>query len=596
MEYSLSAIEKSLLHVEHAEGQTEKCHESVRERIIHLWDMCSHIIVALFVTVLLAGSLSLLERALTSPAPSLDGITRAAKIGLETSPRWHRLLGVSTAHAAGGYGALIVSIEPSSVKLHPGESTHVRVNMKNIGAQAWKKSGRGYLSVYTYEPKYHVSPYRGSSWWSDHQTGQLVEDDVKPGEVGTIDFFVYAPPNFEGNLTETFRIAAEEVSWVDGGTFVLPMKVAESELEEPTEQEIIVEADTDATGYTATLVVTSATRVVAAANQPISFKALFENTGTKLWRTYELHTAGTALAAEDLSVAYHPSWPSSKVAIARSAKVTPGSTEVVDFMFRAPSTKGEHQLRFQLVANGVNVEGGVIDIPVEVTTDAQMVVSDPVREERVVLEGAVMDVPRVRVGIDTLEGEAIFSANSDVRVVEADARLLRMVIPSGQPMRVAWNGSQYVFESGGNVLLADNYLRFEGVNGAETIFTVTSYSDVRSYNTSFNDNRFRDTLEVHYNTRRDRTWLINELPIEHYLYGLDESSGKAPEEYLKSLVTAARTYALYMWEHKTKYDGEFIDLKGTAADQVYHGYGAQERHPSVTKAVDDTKGVTIQYA
>jgi peptidoglycan hydrolase-like amidase len=205
-----------------------------------------------------------------------------------------------------------------------------------------------------------------------------------------------------------------------------------------------------------------------------------------------------------------------------------------------------------------------------------------------------MEEPRIRVGLAKVKNEMIFHANTDVMLAVGDARERQATIPMKQPMRVAWNGTQYVFETGGNILLLSDYPRFFGNDSAQTIFTVTSLDDVRSWNTNLNDNQFRDTLELRHNGE-GTTWLVNELPMEYYLYGIDETSNSAPQEYHKALLTAARTYALYMWEHKTKYKGEHIDVRATTADQVYHGYGAEIRRPNVVKAIDATRGVTVQY-
>ncbi len=607
MEYSLSSIEKTLLCSNIESGELKKCRESIRERWTRIWDTASHILVALFATVALAGSLAVFEHAVSAPQSAPEGISRSHLIGL--APSLNDLLGIPTAHAASGYDALMVNVEPSAVHLQPGGSARVQVNVKNIGTETWESEGDAYVSLYTFEPRYHVSPYRGPSWWNDHQTGKLLEQSVAPGQTGTVEFFVYAPPGFEGELTETFRLAAEDVAWFEGGTLSLKMTVGtvearraqtlledEAEVSSETEVEENEVAETDETGYEAKLLVTSATQVRTKPNSPISFKAIFENTGEKLWRSYELHSAQTALASEPLSIAYHPSWATNKIALARSASIAPGSTEMVDFIFRSPSTAGNHTVRFQLVANGIEIPGGVIEIPVEVTSSAATIIDAPAKGDLVYIDGAMIEEPRVRIGIDTVESEAIFSADTEVRILEGDDRILRGSVPAGQAMRVVWNGTHYVYESAGEIMITEDYLHFEGGNGRDTIFTVSSFSDVRSWNTVWNDNKFRDSIEVRHNDRRDRTWIINELPIDDYLYGLDETSGNAPEAYLEALVTAARTFAMYNWETKTKYAGEFIDMKNTSADQVYHGYNAEVRRPSVIKAVDDTAGVTIQYA
>jgi stage II sporulation protein D len=108
-----------------------------------------------------------------------------------------------------------------------------------------------------------------------------------------------------------------------------------------------------------------------------------------------------------------------------------------------------------------------------------------------------------------------------------------------------------------------------------------------------NDNTFRAKLELRYVPDTDNVWTINELPIELYLRGLAETSEISPFEYQKALHTAARTYANYHVQRNTKHGGIFhIDAK---YDQVYRGYGAEERSPSIVRAVNDTRGKIVTY-
>ena len=82
-------------------------------------------------------------------------------------------------------------------------------------------------------------------------------------------------------------------------------------------------------------------------------------------------------------------------------------------------------------------------------------------------------------------------------------------------------------------------------------------------------------------------------PFELYLRGLAETSEISPFEYQKALHTAARTYANYHIRRNTKHGGVFhIDAK---YDQVYRGYGAEARSPSITRAVNETRGKIVTY-
>ena len=505
------------------------------------------------------------------------------------------LLIAPSVHARAGYDGLVVSVSPQSVSVASGEAQTVRVQVQNTGTETWYQKGDAFVSAYSVNPNYHTSPYRGPSWLSDHQLGQLIETSVAPGQTGTLEFFVYGPPAFTGTLVESFRLAAEDASWI-GSSFDLTMRVGNTQTSveaTPVTNSPMVSSSR----YGGVLVASSVNDVRAKAGQMIPLKLAFSNTGTQTWKQVTLQTPDVHVATGSTSDFYHLSWISDQVAYRDvQANVAPGQTFVADVFFQAPRTNGQHTAVFQLVADSVELSDTVVNIPVFVTDGSPALLDQPIVNQ-VYRVGEMIEQPRVRVGIDQVTGEeVIFSANTAVRVLESDARIERYLIPAQQAMRVTYNVNtgNYVFESAGEVYETAEYLRFEGVDH-NTIFTVSSFSDVRSWNTSLNDNTFRDTLEVRFNTVKDRTWLISELPMEDYLYAVDETSNTAPDEYHKALATTARTYALYAWEHKSKYAGEFIDLRSDTYDQVYHGYGAEIRRPNWVEQVKATEGQTIQY-
>ncbi|PIR47469.1 hypothetical protein COV06_03360 [Candidatus Uhrbacteria bacterium CG10_big_fil_rev_8_21_14_0_10_50_16] len=498
--------------------------------------------------------------------------------------------------ARAGYDGLVMSVSPQTVSVASGASQVVHVQVQNTGTETWYQNGDVFVSAYSVNPNYHTSPYRGPSWYSDHQLGQLLETSVAPGQTGTLEFFVYGPPAFTGTLVESFRLAAEDTSWI-GSSFDLTMRVGDTQTSVEATPVANTPAVSSSSNYGGVLVASSVNEVRAKAGQMIPLKLAFSNTGSTTWKQVSLQTPGAHVATGTASDFRHLSWVSDQIAYRdMQANVAPGQTFVADVFFQAPASNGQHTAMFQLVADTVELGDAVVNIPVFVTDGSPALLNQPVVNQ-VYRVGEMMEEPRVRVGIDQVTGqEVIFSANTAVRVLESDAKTERYLIPAQQAMRVNYNvkTGQYVFESGGVVYTAGDYLRFEGVDH-NTIFTVASFSDVRSWNTSLNDNTFRDTLELRFNTVKDRTWLINELQIEDYLYAVDETSNTAPDEYHKALATTARTYALYAWEHKSKYAGEFIDLRSDTYDQVYHGYGAEIRRPNWVEQVKATAGQSIQY-
>jgi len=69
-----------------------------------------------------------------------------------------------------------------------------------------------------------------------------------------------------------------------------------------------------------------------------------------------------------------------------------------------------------------------------------------------------------------------------------------------------------------------------------------------------------------------------------------------PYEYLKAIVTAARTYAAYhINTGGLKHAGDNFILDDSANDQVYRGYNIELRSPKITQAVQETLGQMITY-
>ncbi len=87
---------------------------------------------------------------------------------------------------------------------------------------------------------------------------------------------------------------------------------------------------------------------------------------------------------------------------------------------------------------------------------------------------------------------------------------------------------------------------------------------------------------------------INELPMEHYLYGVvprELGPVAFPEiEAQKAQAVAARTYAIANFNKRS---GDGYSLRATTDDQVYGGYTAE--HPVSSAAVDQTRGLVATF-
>ncbi|NHM26064.1 SpoIID/LytB domain-containing protein [Desulfofundulus sp. TPOSR] len=86
--------------------------------------------------------------------------------------------------------------------------------------------------------------------------------------------------------------------------------------------------------------------------------------------------------------------------------------------------------------------------------------------------------------------------------------------------------------------------------------------------------------------------VVNQLPIEEYLYGVVPAEMPAhwPGEALKAQAVAARSYVL---AQMGTYASQGFDVLATQASQVYRGYDGE--HPATSKAVDETRGIVATY-
>ena len=141
--------------------------------------------------------------------------------------------------------------------------------------------------------------------------------------------------------------------------------------------------------------------------------------------------------------------------------------------------------------------------------------------------------------------------------------------------------------------------KYRGKIGAltATVVKVKGWDRKPSWDTSgkYNDNVFRGKIEVRVVGKKLE--LINELSLEDYLKGLAEVSNGDPEDKIKTILVAARSYALWYTDAKNrKFPGKPYDASDDPdVFQKYLGYGYELRSPNVAKLVDATNGEIVTY-
>ena len=496
------------------------------------------------------------------------------------------------------YAATAVSISGSgTLTMAPGERKTVTAVFQNTGKLTWHNYGPGYLSIYTYGPKYRRSVFDPGTWMGPTQLLPPSERDIAPGKTATFTFELHAP-QATGSYTETFRLASEERSWLDGGEFTLNIQVMDQQKAVTLAPTATTPIATPATnGLQAELVVLSADRVKAIAGRTLSLTAVFKNTGISTWNQFGLVAPEVALASE-ASDFRHPSWTGSTLT-SIIGSVAPGQTAEIQFAIQAPQTNGNHQTHFAFSANGVTLPDALVQIPVEVTGGAAVIAQVPLNADTPEDTTQLIEQPDVRVGVLVVDEETdnqvnITSHESDFVLKDTEGNLL-VELKKDHIVNAYYANDRYYFNAGRGLEQSSYGLRFEPVIG-NAVMNIENFDRRLTRGASFADNAFRGVLELRYNDTKDRAWVINELPIEYYLRGLAETSDSDPVEFNKAQVTAARTYAYFHILRNDNHPTEFMDLNSTPSDQLYQGYGREARAPKITQTVLDTLGQVVTYA
>lgn len=180
-------------------------------------------------------------------------------------------------------------------------------------------------------------------------------------------------------------------------------------------------------------------------------------------------------------------------------------------------------------------------------------------------------------------------ANRTYNILNKDGGLIGQ-IPGGTETRVTYDsdGNLKIYGSVGETLSYQEVF-FEdasGDNGA-IIF------DVHRPSSDFD--RYRGKIKLRFNTSTKLTWVINTLPLEHYVWGMGEITGTGPSEYNKVMTTSFRTYGYWKLKFSTKYASDGFKVNATPGNQLYYGYDWEEGHTRIRDGAQATQGKIVMY-
>ncbi|MFA6427337.1 MAG: SpoIID/LytB domain-containing protein [Candidatus Magasanikbacteria bacterium] len=491
-----------------------------------------------------------------------------------------------------GYAVKYISQSvPDPIIIEAGKTTAITYTFKNIGTKTWDSGSKQYISAYTMEPRYRASIFKSSNWLEAGQTAKI-EGVVKPGQTGELTLELKAPEK-TGTYTEKFWLAADGYSWVKGGYFYAVIHVVEPKeifSDVTTENKVPVSGD-----YQAKRILINKKSFTARGGEAIPVIIGYQNIGKGSWKNYTLTSGASAGLAGDvrqLSFA-HDNWKSPTIVSEVSEEISSGKVIRHEFFIKTPSKQGTYVLSLSLKTDGVTIPGSETSVSVNVTENAPNYVDDgtPVAIEA----PRLAEEPKIRVGLWRDPGTKVDFISADDTYMVYDGETQVGELPVNTKATLTFNNGIYGYKSGDVSFSTGKFIRLVPQNNWRAVFTLINYERLVSWKAKANFNEYRGAMELRQTEDAKTLYVINELMFEDYVAGIGETSNASPIEYIKALLTAARTYAFYIKEYSSKHDSRYFDVVAHTGDQLYLGYVSEKLMPRVVDAANQTRGYMITY-
>lgn len=199
--------------------------------------------------------------------------------------------------------------------------------------------------------------------------------------------------------------------------------------------------------------------------------------------------------------------------------------------------------------------------------------------------------PTIRVGIKKIKTPIQFISDFDYEIYAQDE--LVGYLGAGAAVKMSYSKGKYSFKGKDMEYIGEKYLRFTPFSNEAYFALPNLVRNVSGLKRNFNV--YRGALEYRYVSSIKMPYLINELPLEQYIMGLTESANGAPEEYVKALMVAARSYAFVRIDPKLLAEKKPFHVYGSTYDQLYLGYNSETLMPNMPMYAQATAGELITY-
>jgi uncharacterized protein YkwD len=123
------------------------------------------------------------------------------------------------------YTAEIVNKMNDSLSIKTAEEIEYWIDIQNTGNTTWLASGENFVALNTTDPAGRESVFFASTWVEKYRPVALV-DDISPNSTARFSFMLKAPKE-AGIYEESFQLVAENITWIDGSYFKLPITVTD---------------------------------------------------------------------------------------------------------------------------------------------------------------------------------------------------------------------------------------------------------------------------------------------------------------------------------------------------------------------------------
>ncbi|MFA6105670.1 MAG: SpoIID/LytB domain-containing protein [Patescibacteria group bacterium] len=219
------------------------------------------------------------------------------------------------------------------------------------------------------------------------------------------------------------------------------------------------------------------------------------------------------------------------------------------------------------------------------TTTTEEATSSPWDEAPAVVE------PTIRVGIYKTDKKVLFMSPYSYEVISNEQSL--GLVEEGKLVTLSYDNGVYSIVTDSFSTTSIYFIRLIS-HDADSYFSIMNLDRHLIGRSQLNFATFRGDLEYRYAPKSEIPYVINELLLENYVAGIAETSNGAPDEYIKALQIAARTYA-YMNIGPAPSEKRMFDVYASTVDQLYLGYNFEQFSPRIALFTAATRGQMVTY-